>query len=143
MIIELKTQLRQEEERASKFKKELHETEERERKLKEHIKEIEAIKSNPVEEAKNRIAELEGIIGTLRKKLKHTEEDKIHGLIETLKEKEEKLKILEEEFKKYKNSKNEEPLSALLLNETKKKTKNIMGFSDLVTLYYLDKFKKK
>lgn len=43
MIVELKSQLRQEEERASKFKKELHESEERERKLKERIKDIESI----------------------------------------------------------------------------------------------------
>jgi tetratricopeptide (TPR) repeat protein len=46
MIIELKSQLRQEEERTSKFKKELYETEERERRLKVYIKELEEIKNN-------------------------------------------------------------------------------------------------
>jgi tetratricopeptide (TPR) repeat protein len=124
MIIELKSQLRKEEERASKFKKELHESEERESKLKDHIREVEAIKNNPVEEAKNQITKLEGTIAQLKSKLKFTEEDKkdtIVRLTETLKEKEEKLKILEKEFDSYKNSKDEEPLSTFLLDETKRR----------------------
>ncbi len=125
MIAELKSQLREEEERASKFKKELHESEDRESDLKLRIKEVEAIKDNPVEEAKTKITKLEGTIAELKSNLKFTEKDKkdkITRLSETLKEKEKKLKILEDEFESYKNSKNEEPLSTLLLDDTKRQT---------------------
>lgn len=121
MVMELKSQLREEEERASKFKKELHESEERESKLKEHIREVEAIKNNPVEEARNQITKLEGTITQLKSKLKNTEEDKkdqIAQLINTLKEKELKLSILENMLKTYKDSKDAKPLSNVLLNET-------------------------
>jgi hypothetical protein len=131
MITELKSQLWKEEERASNFKKELHETEDRERELKERIKEIEAIKSNPVEEAKNKIAEYEGTIASLKSKLKHTEEDKkdrVDQLKAALKEKEEKLKILEKELEKYKNSKDEKSLSTTLMDESEKWFKIRKGY---------------
>ena len=114
LINELKSQLRAEEERASKFKKDLVETEKRERKLKESIREIEAIRDNPVEEAKDKIAELKGNVAELESKLKLTErdkKDKIEQLEKQLKEKEEKLKILEEKFESYKESREIKPLS--------------------------------
>ena len=98
----------------------IRKTEERERELKERIKEIEAIKSNPVEEAKNKIAEYEGTIASLKSKLKHTEEDKkdrIDQLKVALKEKEEKLKILEKEFAEYKDSKDDRQLLTLLTHQ--------------------------
>lgn len=123
MIAEYKSQLKKEEERSSKFKKELHESEDRERELKDRIKEVEAIKEHPVEEAKNKITQLEGTIAQLKSKLKFTEDDKhdkITQLKDSLKEKEDKLKTLEDEFESYKSSKDEEPLSTLLLDDTKR-----------------------
>ena len=131
MILELNSQLRKEEERSSKFKKELHETEERERNLKESIREIEAIKNNPVEEAKNKITKLDGTIAELKSTLKFTEETnrgEMDRLNKTLKEKEEKLNILEGKFETYKNSKDEEPLSTLLLDETKRQSEAVKWF---------------
>ena len=121
MMVELKSQLRKEEERSTLFKKELHESEDRERELKARIKEVEAIKAHPVEEAKNKISALEGTIAELKSKLKLTEndkQDKITQLKDSLKEKEDKLKVLEAEFESYKKSKDEKPLSSLLLGDT-------------------------
>jgi tetratricopeptide (TPR) repeat protein len=124
MIIELKSQLREEEDRAGKFKNELHESEDRERKLKESIKEIESITNNPIQEAKNQITSLEGAVAELKAKLKSTEQndkEEISRLGQALKEKEEKLQILDREFASYKQSKDEKPLSTLLLDDSKRK----------------------
>lgn len=124
MVIELKSQLIKEEERSTKFKNELHESEDRERKLKERIKEIEAINENPIEEAKNQITSLEGAVAELKSKLKLTEQtdkEEISRLDRLLKEKEEKLKILEREFESYKQSKDEKPLTTLLMDDSKRK----------------------
>ncbi len=125
VIIELKNQLRVEEERAAKFKTDLIETEEREKKLKEHIKEIESIQQNPVKEAESNIIKLEGTIAELRTKLRYTEDgaqDTIQQLNRDLEDKKEQLKTLEDKFKNYKESDDEKPLSDLLLNDAKKRS---------------------
>ncbi len=121
IILDLKAQVLQEESRTSGFKKELIESEDRERELKQYIKEIEAIRDNPVQEAKNKIAGLEGMIAELKTKLKFTEEnnrEEIEGLEELLEEKEKKLKTLDAEFKMYGQSKDKSSLSSLLLADT-------------------------
>jgi tetratricopeptide (TPR) repeat protein len=131
MILELKSQLREEEKRAFKFKKELHESEEREIKLKKHLKEVETIKNNPAEEAKNQITKLEVTIAELKSKLKFTEEsnqEEIERLNRTLKEKEKRLIIFEEEFKIYKKNKDDKALFMLLLDETKRKAEAEVWF---------------
>ncbi|MCU0285514.1 MAG: tetratricopeptide repeat protein [Acidobacteria bacterium] len=125
MIIELKSQLLKEEERATKFKNELYESEDRERKLKERIKEIDAINKNPIEEAKNQITSLEGVVAELKSRLKFTEQndrEEILQLKQLLKDKEAKLEILDREFESYKHSKNDKPLTTLLIDNSKIKS---------------------
>ncbi|MHC4477740.1 MAG: tetratricopeptide repeat protein [Planctomycetota bacterium] len=122
VIIELKAQLRTEEQRSADFKKELVETEKREKQLKGHIREIEAIQKDPVEEAKKRMVALEGTIGELKAKLKLTEEDKretIDQLSKTLEEKQQKLAALEKELEGFKATEDAKPLADSLLDETK------------------------
>jgi len=132
MINDLKFQLIKEEERAAQFKKEVLESEERERELKDRIREMEAIRDNPVEEAKNKIVELEGTIAELKSKLKLTEKDKketIEQISKTLKEKEEKLKIREEEFGRYKESKDVKALLDSLMDEAKRRAESDNWFN--------------
>jgi tetratricopeptide (TPR) repeat protein len=131
LIRELKSKVRQEEERASNFKKELLETEERERKLKQYIKESEAIRDNPVQEAKNRISELEGVIYELKSKLNLTEKsktDELSRLQDALKAKEKKLKNLEKEYSNSKKSNDNKSLSTFLLDDTQKKAEAVKWF---------------
>jgi tetratricopeptide (TPR) repeat protein len=132
VIMDLKGQLRQEEERADRFKKERYESEEREQKLKEQIREMEAIRDNPVQEAQKQITDLEGTIAGLKSKLRFTEKSKgeeIRRLQDTLKTKEEKLKNLEQEFKRYQTDKDNKKLSETLMEEIKKKTEAVIWYS--------------
>jgi len=132
VIGDLKQQLRDEENRSSNFKKERKESEDREQKLKDKIREIEAIKSNPAEEAIKRIGELESSIAEYKSKLKYTEEDKKAFIVQMkiqLKEKEEKLKKLEQEFEKSKQSKDNKPLSELLMDESAKEAEALKWFN--------------
>jgi tetratricopeptide (TPR) repeat protein len=128
VILDVKAQLRAEEERSSKFKNELLESEKREKELKEQIQRLESIKQDPMQEARNRIIEYEKSIAELRTRLKLTEKDKketIEALNKELEEKEKKLKSLEE---KYEN-RDEAEISEDLLDEAKKRSEAVKWFN--------------
>lgn len=142
VIADLKQQLSDEETRSSNFKKERKESEDREQKLKEQLRQLEAIKTNPSEEALKRITELESSIAEYRSKLKYTEDDKkelIAQLGKQLKEKEEKLATLEKEFAKSKQTKDEKGLSELLLDESARNTEALKWFNKAYDSKDLDK----
>lgn len=132
VILDLKGQLREEEERAGRFKKYLYESEDREQKLKEQIREMEAIRDNPVQEAQKQITDLEGTIAGLKSKLRFTEESKgeeIRHLQDTLKTKEEKLKNLEQEFNRYQADKDNKKLSETLMEDSKRKAEAVKCYN--------------
>ncbi|MHC4260416.1 MAG: tetratricopeptide repeat protein [Planctomycetota bacterium] len=125
VVIDLKAQLRTEEQRSADFKNQLVETEKREKQLKEHIREIEDTKTDPGEEAKKRIIAFERDIAELRAKVKLTEEDKqdtIKQLNKTIEEKEQKLTALERQLETFKASKDEKPLADSLLDDSKRRS---------------------
>jgi tetratricopeptide (TPR) repeat protein len=123
IIADLKQQIRDEEDRTTKFRIERKESEEREQKLKDKIRELEAIKSNPTQEAIKRISELESSIAEYKSKLKYTEDDKLDIISKMklqLEEKEEMLYKLEKVLEEAKLSKDNKNLSKLLFDESAK-----------------------
>jgi hypothetical protein len=118
IIRELKSQLTAEEQRGTKFKKELYAAEERETKHKARIKELESAKAQPSVQAKNKIAQQEETITDLKAKLESqkekrvTKQREILRLTRVLKEKENKLKILEKEKIRIVNTKKDKPTTS-------------------------------
>ncbi|NOU17617.1 MAG: tetratricopeptide repeat protein [Bacteroidales bacterium] len=123
-IAELRKQLIDEENRSKGFKEELKESEEKEKKLRGIINEHEAIKADPEGQFKGKIIELEKEIAEYKAKLKLSEQEieQVQTQWEVeLKEKEEKLKIFEEELKIYKQDKNIENIENILFKDNEEK----------------------
>ena len=114
MIKELIANLRGEEKRSDKYKEEARESEKQEDKLKKRIKELEAIVKNPEEETKKIISEKKVDIVRLEKELSQIDQEKkekIKLLQEQLEEEQKRHKELQNEFRKFKRTRDAKKLS--------------------------------